>query len=432
MTTWTTVFETVERALEVDGPVVEFQVPLPFDGERVVYRLAALRSLCTSHGHTAFDVVGARDTVQALSVRIQRDTPALPPIVALNMIARDTAKGLERAIQSILPAMDEIVIGVDGRSTDATLLVAEAYADTFATFTAADLEMSEEDFQANRMHFANARNHTRKLVQAPWVLVIDTDELAFARCDLRALLQQQPASCMFVRTARTTHGTDTQYDMWRLTAAVLRYTSAMHNRLVFANAAWDQQVIPSLERDAFLIVDDSTYKPAEFEILRESQREHGILELERDGLRGDLSALYHAAKHYLSATRDDLEHGIQLAEQFRLVVEPHDSAHKFQRVHLALCISVCLLQRDDIARAEMWAVRALLDGPSIEAFTLLGLMARDREDRQLALQWFEAACAITPDPQNTYSMVELGQLRLPTRDALRSELQSGVVRQAIS
>ena len=43
----------------------------------------------------------------------------------------------------------------------------------------------------------------------------------------------------------------------------------------------------------------------------------------------------------------------------------------------------------------MWALRALLDGPRIVAFCLLGDLAEEQGDLLRARGWYEAACAIT-------------------------------------
>ena len=57
-----------------------------------------------------------------------------------------------------LPHVDEIVLGVDGRSDAETLEVAQAYADTCSRVRGADIGLDAEAWAAKRIHFANARN----------------------------------------------------------------------------------------------------------------------------------------------------------------------------------------------------------------------------------------------------------------------------------
>ena len=86
------------------------------------------------------------------------------PTVALCMIVKDEAATLERAIRSALPVVDEIVIGIDDRTTDESERIAREFADTVFRFTWTD------DFSA-------ARNRALEHCTAGWVLQLDGHEV---------------------------------------------------------------------------------------------------------------------------------------------------------------------------------------------------------------------------------------------------------------
>ena len=102
--------------------------------------------------------------------------PATEAVIALDTIVRSDAAGLERMLLSALPHVDEIVLGVDGRSDEATLRMAQAFGDCVYVFEGADIGLTKEEWKADKIHFANARNRGRVKVQAPWTLVVDADE----------------------------------------------------------------------------------------------------------------------------------------------------------------------------------------------------------------------------------------------------------------
>jgi len=78
------------------------------------------------------------------------------------LIVRDEAESIARCLESLRPAVDEIVV-VDTGSTDPTMIIAEAHADITGEF-------------AWRDDFAAARNAALALATCTHVLTIDADE----------------------------------------------------------------------------------------------------------------------------------------------------------------------------------------------------------------------------------------------------------------
>src|SRR5262249_54825135 len=66
-----------------------------------------------------------------------------------------------------------------------------------------------------------------------------------------------------------------------------------------------------------------------------------------------------------------------------------------ERAWLALSLAFRFFNDDNLDEADRWAVRALLDGPRVAAFCLLGDVAESQGDLIRARGWYECACATT-------------------------------------
>jgi len=323
--------------------------------------------------------------LSATALRLYADLdpgPAEAPIVALDTIARSDAEGLERMLHTVLPHVDEIVLGVDARSDEGTKEVARAYADTFFVFDAGDLGLTAAEWKADKIHFAKARNLGRGRVKAPWTFVIDTDEYVDVEDDLRMALAAAPETAEAAETMLVVGGM-TYDDHQRLARTHLRWHSGTHNQLPHGGT----DVVVNL-----VTVEDKTLREANENARRDTQRNRGIEELIDDAAKGDLSAIFHLAKH--RAHHDDPGVAAKMAEDYRSRIEPH-SVLADERAWLALAVAFRYYREDNLPEADRWAVRALLDGPRQVAFCLLGDIAEDQGDLARAAGWYECACAFT-------------------------------------
>lgn len=91
------------------------------------------------------------------------------------------------------------------------------------------------------------------------------------------------------------------------------------------------------------------------------------------------------------------------------------------RYALAMGLGIAYWNRDDLARAEQWACRALLDYPRPDAFALLGEVADARGDVEEAVEWYRAACAVGDRP-NRYRVNSLVDNRYDRRNELHDKL----------
>lgn len=92
-------------------------------------------------------------------------------MLACAMIVRDDADTLEACLQSIRPFVDMLVV-VDTGSEDASLDIAEAYADIHEVYT--DCNDPETGLIVD---FANARNRALTLCEGDWMVWVDADDV---------------------------------------------------------------------------------------------------------------------------------------------------------------------------------------------------------------------------------------------------------------
>jgi tetratricopeptide (TPR) repeat protein len=180
-----------------------------------------------------------------------------------------------------------------------------------------------------------------------------------------------------------------QRDFQRLSRTRFRWAQATHNQLVCNG-------IPEPQPVDVTIVSDTSLRTMDQQGERNAQREDGMTGLIDEIANGNLNALFHLAKH--RASSGDLAQAVQLAEDFRSRVYPN-SVLMEQRQWVSLAVAFRYYNEDQLAEANRWSCRTLLDGPSLPAFCLLGDIAEDEGDLPRALRWYQAACAITEDAQ---------------------------------
>jgi glycosyltransferase involved in cell wall biosynthesis len=379
--------------------------------------VAAIRSALASQGRLRLSASPGR-----LFADLDPGTPE-PPVLALDTIVRSDAAGLERMLRSVLPHVDEIVLGVDGRSDEATLKIAKAYGDCVFVFEGADIGLSPEAWTPSetnprgKINFAAARNLGRARVRAPWVLVIDSDEYLETSVDIRATVAAAPPEVgAFFPLVRVVEGDQSVFesgDHQRLARAKYRWTEPVHNQLICADSA------PPPKIDVVIISDPSIRAEAE-QAAREAQRGIGVDASEEAALNGNLNAYFHLAKHRIGT--GELADAVRLVEDFRLRCEPN-SILGWKRQWLALGLAFRFYtQENNSQEANRWAVRALLDGPSIAAFALLGDIAEDEGDLLRALAWYECACAVSDNTKLVWP--RLTNLRWGRLAGLRLALSS--------
>ena len=365
------------------------------------FLLKDARALLAGRGTVRFEVV-SEELIANFT-----PGPAKEPLLALDAIVRSDAKGLERMLHSVLPHVDEIVIGVDGRSDEETRRVATAYADVVHTFEAGDIGLTPEEWKQGKIHFANARNVGRAKVKSPWTLIVDSDEILSAESLREDIETSDKAINAFGLTVQV--GQMKHLDGQRIARTEYRWTRSSHNQLSIPLDA------PAQELRGTIVHDTSLRSVAEY-IRRREQRNDAVNDLYASVEAGDMNALYHLAKHRIG--ENNLAEAVPLVEKFRLNLEVNGPAAR-ERAYLAVGVGMIYFLQENWEEAQRWAARALLDGPSIEAFSLYGDIAAKHEDLETALTWYEAACATSETRGVLQQAIEQ---RFIKRDQLRRAL----------
>lgn len=368
-------------------------------------RIRDIRARFAPYGHVRLSFSNACVFVDMTPGKAQ------PPLLTLDMIARNDAPGLERAIQSAIMHVDYIIVGLDGRTDEATRLAAEALADVVHTFHAADIGLTDVEWADNKIHFSNARNIGRAMVPTVWTLVLDTDEyFTHAPNDLREdLLVTLTATGVTHVELNVDLGKSIMRDTLRLTRTHYRWHRGTHNQLNFSNGP-DETTCAS---DITVLHDISLRTKAERD-RRVHQRAQGTRDLEEASEAGDLNATFHIAKQHIAD--GDVERGVATTLKFRSHAEVRGPAAS-ERAMLACGLAELLYRNDSFEEAELWAFRALLDGPTLEAFFRLGDISEDRGDLHSALFWFDCACRAPTNP--IFTWLEGGDLRWGRREGIR-------------
>jgi len=294
------------------------------------------------------------------------------PTVALCMIVKDEAATLERAIRSVLPVVDEIVIGIDDRTTDESERIARQFTDAVFRFTWTD-------------DFAAARNRALERCTADWVLQLDGHEAFWGGSvesfqKMMAILPPETEAVGFrlrLQPEDNNH-VGIQLRLFRNNGTI-RYRGAVHNELVVDKArtvGFADIVIEHLRthanRDARTAARNEMVPRRMRERLKEDPR--------------DTKALYYLGLH--AHERGGYAEAVSYYERY-LDVSTHPEERYKVLWHLGRCRY--LLGQNEAAR------EAFLRGTSerwdlAECYISLGEMALADERYAEAEHWFKLAC----------------------------------------
>jgi len=196
---------------------------------------------------------------------------------SLVMIVKDEQKGIEKAIISALPIVDQVIVSVDTKTTDKTAEIAKLYAD----------ELKFHDWKND---FSAARNKAQENVKTRWILFLDGHEFVEETGKVDEYLKSD-VDGIFV-TIKMETGMTFLYP--RIYRAGLQFKNAVHNLV----ECQTKKACPS-----FLIVHDRLggQDPDAAE-RRNAQREEMMPELLKKQLKNypkSSRAHFHLANFYL-------------------------------------------------------------------------------------------------------------------------------------
>lgn len=307
------------------------------------------------------------------------------PTVTLCMTVSNEAASLERAVASVAGHVDEIVIGVDSRSSDGTAAIAARLSPRHFEFT----ETSPPDFP--RM-----RNRAMELVETDWALVVDGHEWIEHPHLIRDALETTAWSIEI----QTLYEPDER----RIPALAFSFPRLHRRHVRFAGAAAHEEVTTPLDRRAFRpdIKVWHERKPGVAAAVRAADKSGAELDLLRDAWtqRGDVRALFYLAN------------GLRESERYREAIEAYRAylgVSRFEdeawqaRLYLARCLSAV----EDYPSAVGAFEQAILAAPErAEAAVGLGHVLLAQGDARRAAAWFRMAAGL-PVPEGCRMFVEV-------------------------
>ena len=341
-------------------------------------------------------------------VHAKENAPPTAQFVTLAMIARDDPEGLTRAIISALPHVDQIIIGVDGRSDEWTFKTALTWADEVVSFDAEDIGMSVADWEADKIDFAAARNFVTRRVTTPWVLTLDTDEmLDKVPATLRRHLYDTAEDIDTTPVTVDDGSGNTAVDSQRIVRSHLRWSNPTHNRLNIKRRGENALGVH--------IVQDRSVRSPKRNAARDAQRSAAMADMQVKANLDDLWAMFHVIKDLYG--KDKLVEGRKFLKRYIDLTDPHGPQTE-GRSYACIVAAAAYYRGGHVEEAEYWATAALRDGPRIEAFLLLGGMAEDAGRHYQAMGWYQAASVCPP----------LWHHRWPEVVATRNRARDGLMR----
>lgn len=162
--------------------------------------------------------------------------------VSMCMPARDEAADIEKCLASFMGFADEIVVGIDPRSKDATREIAEKYADHIFELTEL-LGPPGDEVPEGGFHFAHGRNQCMDRCTGDWIFMTEAHENLWKGADillhLDKLIEKNVDVCHVLRTG----GQPMLRQQWPFpwlcrNKLEFRYKRSTHNTLEYGNAPY--------------------------------------------------------------------------------------------------------------------------------------------------------------------------------------------------
>lgn len=315
--------------------------------------------------------------------------------------ACDEAGDIERVLKSFRPVADEIVVGVDPRSTDETEEIARRYAEK--VFTLEDPQGTSIDGvdDPRAVHFAWIRNQCIEQCTMDWIFMTEAhEELAEGHWAVLKLSTVVPPAAqlgMVFRTAvKGTHKERWGFPWLMRRSSGIRYVRRTHN-------------IPDYPPGAYIVQLPKIVTLHDRAVDREKSRAEQRKAVSRKSLMEDwIDNKNEASLFYLGTEwrHHDPKRGVEYIERL-LALPPKNGPMRYQaRLALALTHMRATPPRLDEARKIL--ARCVEDDWSrTEHWMWLGDIAFDREKYSEALQWYLYASVCIGNPPFTMWWIDL-------------------------
>lgn len=309
--------------------------------------------------------------------------------ISLCMIVKNEEKVLERCLDSLAPAMDEIII-VDTGSTDKTREIAKKYTDKVYDFSWTG-------------SFADARNFASSKATKEYIYTADADEYLDEE-NQKKLLQLKGILLPEIEMVQMLYHTISHNTVYNFEK---EYRPKMYRRL--RPFVWIDPIHETLRTKP--VVYDS-----KIEIIHEPQGNHGARDLaalwavgnREDYLSKKLHHMY-AMELFHCGRKEDFDASIPVFEKTL-----SQDGRTMEEVKEAFCVLArAYRQQGNVAKFFGFAMKDTITTSSAEMCCELGRYYEDNNDREEAILWYQNAAT------ETKSILDIRTSREIPREGLR-------------
>lgn len=291
--------------------------------------------------------------------------------ISLCMIVKNEEKVLARCLDSLAPAMDEMII-VDTGSTDRTKEIAEKYTKKVYDFTWTG-------------SFADARNFASSMATKEYIYTADADEYLDEE-NQQKLLQLKSILLPEIEMVQMWYHTVAHNTVYNFEK---EYRPKLYRRL--RQFVWIDPIHETLRTKP--IVYDS-----QIEIIHEPQGHHGKRDLtalcavgcKEDYLSGKLHHMY-AMELFRCGEKEDFDRAIPVFEKTLF-----QDGRTMEEVKEAICVLArAYRQQGNVAKFFGYALKDTVTTASAEMCCELGKYYEDSGDREEAILWYQNAATET-------------------------------------
>jgi len=314
--------------------------------------------------------------------------------LSVTMPVRDEAADLARTLASFRGVADEIVIGVDPRTTDATREVARKYAEV--VFDLQNPQGPPEDGVPEAgVHFAHVRNQCIDRCTGEWIFMSEGHEsLASGQDTLLALDRVMPAGAQVGLVFRTSHSQRWAFPWLFRKHPKIRFKRATHNTLDYPDDFLTVRMpqVSTLHERAHA-------KDVERAAQRKVQNRKNLME---DWVvNGNENSLYYLATEW---GEHDARRSVERLREFLALPSKNGPA----RYHTRLVLAKTLAAESRLVETREVLLGAAADDWSrSEHWMWLGDLASEQNQHEQALVWYGYAASRIGDPPFTTWWIDL-------------------------
>jgi glycosyltransferase involved in cell wall biosynthesis len=324
--------------------------------------------------------------------------PAKPFSLTVCTPVRDEAEDLQKTLASFRAVADEIVVGIDPRTTDNSREIAERYAEV--VFDLVDPEGPEDDkAPAGGIHFSWIRNQCIEKASSEWIFMTEAHERLHKGIDPLLHLEQLPQGTKVVFVWRTSEGQRWGFPWIFRKRDDIYFSRSTHNQLHFPQNALVVK-LPQVETLHERQIDNA--------IKRQKQRkvQNRKTLMEDWYCNENLDSLYYLGSEWRSY---DTNRTKERLEQL-LALPPKNGALRYQA---RLILAKMYYQERDLMAARTALLGCIKeDWCRIEHWIWLGDIATLQENYEEALQFYLYASTRIQNPPFTLWWIDDNSYRL--------------------